>query len=123
MAHLFKQMYSDDIQNVKCIAKTDIIQAITVEFIMKEKGRELWAGSDQTRMLIKRQQLWRLIRDEVFQILNYEKPTNKHQKIYEQIFNLSYSELQTIYSNINRTVTFKNLIDYLTCVCKMKYSV
>ena len=44
-------------------------------------------------------------------------------KCYTHSFNLSNSKLQTIHLNNDITVTFENLIDYLTCICKIKYSV
>ena len=134
MAHLFRQIYSDEILNLKRLTKTELIKSITVEFIhvklnelninkaMKEECFRLWDRSEHAKKLIDRQQLWKLI-NEAFKILKYKKPSDKYQTIYEQTLNLSSSELQTIHLNVDRTVTFENLIDYLTRVCKIKYSV
>ena len=125
MAHLFRQIYSDEILNLKRLTKTELIKSITVEFIhvklnelninkaMKEDCCRLLDRSEQAKKLIDRQQLWKLI-NEAFKILKYKKPSDKYQTIYEQTLNLSSSELQTIHLNIDRTVTFENLIDYLT---------
>jgi predicted esterase YcpF (UPF0227 family) len=87
---------------------------------IEEECCQLWDCLDQAKKLINRQQLWKLINKE---ILKYKQPSDKYQTIYQQIFNSSHSELQTIHFNIDRSVTFENLVDYLTCVCKIKYSV
>ena len=45
----------------------------------------------------------------------------KCRNIFERTFNLSYLSLHALYLNIEKTFTFKNLIDYLVCLYKPKY--
>ena len=64
--------------------------------------------------------MWILIVED-FKILNYEEPPAKCRNIFERTFNLSYLSLHALYLNIEKTFTFKNLIDYLVCLYKPKY--
>ena len=49
---------------------------------------------------------------------------NRQQNVetfFERTFNLSYLILHALYLNIEKTFTFKNLIDYLVCLYKPKH--
>ena len=52
-----------------------------------------------------------------------KEPNTQSRIIFERIFNLSHIELQSIYSHINRTNSFENLMDYVACIYKLKYQV
>ena len=60
---------------------------------------------DDTNRLMDRQNLWLLI-NEAFKLLNFKKTSEEHRIIYEQTFNSQRLKLQTIHSNIDKTVTF-----------------
>ena len=65
--------------------------------------------------------MWKLIL-EAFKIIHYKDSTVKCQDIYEQTLKLSYIDLHTRYSTIEKTFTFKNLINYLICLYQLKYN-
>ena len=50
---------------------------------------------------------------QAFKILKYEEPPTRCRNIFEQTFKLSYLTLHTLSTSIEKTSTFKNLIDYL----------
>ena len=79
-----------------------------------------WNTSDKAKSNIGRENIWILIL-EAFKILNHKKPPPKCRNIYERTFNLSYLSLHTLFSNIEKTNTFKNWIDYLLWIYKIKY--
>ena len=70
-----------------------------------------WNNSNEAKKQIEQQQMWKLIL-EAFKIINCKDSTVKCQDIYEQTLKLSYIDLHTRYSTIEKTNTFKHLIDY-----------
>ena len=56
--------------------------------------------------------MWKLIL-EALKIIHYKDSVVKCQDIYEQTLKLSYIDLHTKYSTIEKTNAFKSLIDYL----------
>ena len=64
--------------------------------------------------------MWKLIL-EALKIIHYKDSAVKFDSIYEQTLKLSYIDLHAKYSTIEKTNTFKNLIDYLLCIYKLKY--
>ena len=131
MAHLFKRMYLEDITDIeKQFTPGELTTPITIE-LMKRKIDKLqrqkeipisttktnqlfswWNYSNEAKQQIEQQQMWKLIL-EAFKIIHYKDSTVKCQDIYEQTLKLSYIDLHTRYSTIEKTFTFKNLIDYL----------
>ena len=69
---------------------------------------------------IDQEQAWKLIL-KGFKLLNRQDPPILCPRIFEQKFKLSYLGLHTIYSDIHKTVTFENLMDYIICIDKLKY--
>ena len=139
MAHLFKQMYLEDITNIeKQFTPGELTTAITIELIKRkidelQKQKEIpisttktnqlfswWNYSNEAKKQIEQQQMWKLIL-EAFKIIYYKDSTVKCQDIYEQTLKLSYIDLHTRYSTIEKTNTFKHLIDYLFCIYELKY--
>ena len=129
MSHLFRLMYSDEIMNIKCqFNREELIAAITTELIKRKissldvKGKQLlslpeerslwWKFSSHAKMSIGEEQGWKLIL-EAFKLLNYQVSQGNCRQTFEQIFHSSYLELHAIHSDINRTASFKNLLDYL----------
>ena len=64
--------------------------------------------------------MWKLIL-EALKIIHCKDSAVKCQDIYEQTLKLSYIDLHVKYSTIEKTNTFKNLIDYLLCIYELKY--
>ena len=139
MAHLFKQMYSDEVANIK--RQFTPRELITIELIRrkmeeieKQKGNPTystkkmatdercrwWNLSDLAKNHIDQEQAWKLI-IEAFKLLNSQDPHILCRRIFEQTFKLSYLGLHTIYSDIHKTVTFENLMDYIICIDKLRY--
>ena len=143
MAHLFKQMYLEDITDIEkqfTPGELTVAQSIgiTIE-LMKRKIDELqrqkeiqisttktnqlfswWNYSNEAKKQIEQQQMWKLIL-KAFKIIHYKDSTVKCQDIYEQTLKLSYIDLHTRYSTIEKTNTFKHLIEYLLCIYELKY--
>ena len=110
-------MYLDDIKNLKHLSETELMEVITTEFILVKKVK---LKDNTNHLMMDRQKLW-LVINEAFKILNFEKPSDELRSRYERTYNLPRLKLKSIHSNINRTVTFENLIHYLTCIYKLKY--
>ena len=134
MAHSFKQMYSDNIFNLEeQFTPKELTAAITVELIarkIKEIERKdtntgelcsWWNCCEEAKSHIGKEHIWILI-VEAFKILKYEEPPAKCRNIFEQTFKLSYLTLHTLSTSIEKTFTFKNLIDYLICLYQLKYN-
>ena len=134
MAHSFKQMYSDNIFNLEeQFTPKELTAAITVELIarkIKEIERKdtntgelcsWWNCCDKAKSHIGKEHIWILI-VEAFKILKYEEPPTKCRNIFEQTFKLSYLTLHTLSTSIEKTFTFKSLIDYLICLYQLKYN-
>ena len=134
MAHFFKQMYSDNIFNLKeQFTPKELTAAITVELIarkIKEIERKhantgelcsWWNSCEEAKSHIGKEHIWILI-VEAFKTLKHEEPPAKCRNIFEQTFKLSYLTLHTLYTSIEKTFTFKNLIDYLICLYQLKYN-
>ena len=137
LSHLFKQMYLEDITDIeKQFTPGELTIAITIE-LMKRKIDELqrqkeipisttktnqlfswWNYSNEAKQQIEQQQMWKLIL-EAFKIIHYKDSTVNCQNIYEQTLKLSYIDLHTRYSTIEKTNTFKHLIDYLLCIYEL----
>ena len=81
-----------------------------------------WNYSNEAKKQIGQKQTWKFkLILEAFKIIHYEGSTVKCQDMYEQTLKLSYIGLHTRYSTIEKTNTFKNLIDYLLCIYELKY--
>ena len=134
MAHSFKQVYSDNIFNLEeQFTPKELTAAITVELIarkIKEIERKdtntgglcsWWNCCEEAKSHIGKEHIWILI-VEAFKTLKYEEPPTKCRNIFEQTFKLSYLTLHTLSTSIEKTFTFKNLIDYLICLYQLKYN-
>ena len=126
-------MYSDNIFNLEeQFTPKELTAAITVELIAR-KIKEIqqhtntgescswWNCCEEAKSHIGKEHIWILI-VEAFKILKYEEPPTKCRNIFEQTFKLSYLTLHTLSTSIEKTFTFKNLIDYLICLYQLKYN-
>ena len=127
-------MYSDNIFNLEeQFTPKELTAAITVELIarnIKEIERKdtntgelcsWWNCCEEAKSHIGKEHIWILI-VEAFKTLKYEEPPTKCRKIFGQTFKLSYLTLHTLSTSIEKTFTFKNLIDYLICLYQLKYN-
>ena len=64
--------------------------------------------------------MWKLIL-QALKIIHDKDSAAKCQDIYEQTLKLSYIDLHAKYSTMEKTNTFKNLINYLLCIYELKY--
>lgn len=148
MAHLFRQIYVDEV-DFEEITPTEVIEAIFTEFVhrqMKELrelqncqretdvwktcrdcrevlvDEELWWNlADKAIDMIDREYIWQAI-VEAFKILKYPEPSAECRGIFEQLYSLSCLGLYSIYEQRNGArPSLEYLIDYVICVCKLKY--
>ena len=144
MTHLFQKMYSDEVQNIKNqLTPGELTAAIVIELI-KRKMDEIemqqgnptipnektvtsnerccwWSLADQASNHIDKEHAWKLILEAFKLHLNRQDPPIHYTRIFEQTFKPSYLGLHTIHSDIHKTVTFVNLMDYIICIDKIKY--
>ena len=59
---------------------------------------------------------------EAYKILKYPEPTATHRDYFEALFDMSCFAFFQICSKFERTAFIDNLIDYVLCVCQLKYS-
>ncbi len=80
---------------------------------------DLWlTNTDQAISMIDCDDVWRSI-VEAYKILKYAKPSSEQKKYLESLYEMNWHMLKTIY--YERTLSFKYLIDYVSCTCKLKY--
>ena len=144
MTHLFQKMYSDEVQNIKNqFTRVELTVAIVIELI-KRKMDEIemqqenptipnekmvssnerclwWSLTDHSRNHIDKEHAWKLTLEAFKLLLNRQDPPIHCRRIFEQTFKRSYLGLHTIHSDIPKTVTFVNLMDYITSIDKMEY--
>ena len=128
MPHFFKQMYSDNIFNLeKQFTPKELTAAITVELIarkIKEIGRKhtktvtgelcsWWNCCEEAKSHIGKEHIWIYLK---WKYLKSSSAKNHQQNVGEQTFKLSHLTLHTLSTSIEKTFTFKNLIDYLICL-------
>ena len=91
-----------------------------IEMTSNERFR-WWSLANQARNHIDKEQAWKLILEAFKLLLNCQDPPIHCRRIFEQAFKRSYLGLDRIYSDIHKTVTFVNLMDYIICIDKIKY--
>ena len=76
--------------------------------------------ADKVISMVDRDDIWRGIL-EAFKILKYPTPSSDCKRYFLTLFNLSWITWSRIYSETKRTISINNLMDYVICVCKLKY--
>ena len=76
--------------------------------------------ADKAISMIDRDDIWRGVL-EAFKVLKYPNPSSEGKRYFLTLFNLSWIAWSRIYSETEGTMSINNLIDYVICVCKLKY--
>ncbi len=147
MAHLFRQLYVDEI-DFEGITQDKLIDLILTEFLHRQiheleelmhcsseldpwsvrqdccemmTDDDLWlTNTDQAISMIDCDDVWHSI-VEAYKILKYPKPSSEQKKYLESLYEMNWHMLKTIYYEFERTLSFKYLMDYTSCTCKLKY--
>ena len=151
MAHLLRQMYVDEI-DFEAVTIEKIVDLVFTEMIhdkMQQLEKEELGKQDQTdgnhrsrfkkcsevlnheeRWITYAEQALSLLNHEVMwqgiveacKILKYPEPSAMHRDYFETLFDMSCFIWFQIYSESKRTECISNLIDYIICVCKLKFT-
>ena len=77
--------------------------------------------AEQALSLLNHEVMWQEIVEEC-KILKYPDPSAMHRDYFGTLFDMSCFIWFQIYSESKRTECISNLIDYITCVCKLKFT-
>ena len=152
MAHLFKQMYECEIDfDALTVEKlidfvfTEMvyrkIQQLEEEAAQAKQDEDygrLWprfrkrieALDDEERWIYYAERALDLLDHDVMwkgvveacKILKYPEPSGIHRDYFEALFDMTCFAWFQRYSEFERTTFIHNLIDYILCVCKLKYN-
>jgi hypothetical protein len=142
--HLFKQMYADEVA-FEVLSETDLIDLVFTELLSREiellkifykctceeeseptcleemSKDDRWVTfTEQVINSLDHRYVWQAIL-EAFKVLKYPNPTSEHKTYFEQLYGVSCSGQCEIHSKLNITPSVSYLMDYITCVCKLKY--
>ena len=151
MAHLFKQMYVDEIDN-EVMTVEKLIELVFTEMVYRKMHQLEEAtlckqdetdGNQWTRLrkcievlddeerwiryaeraleLLNHDVMWQGI-VEACKILEYPELSEIHRDYFEALFDMSCFAWLQMYSETEKTSFINNLIDYVICVCKLKYN-
>ena len=85
-------------------------------------NEERWISyAERALELLNHDVMWRAV-VEACKILKYPEPSAIHRDYFEALFDMSCFVWFQIYSESERTAFINNLIDYVLCVCKLKYN-
>ena len=97
---------------------TKFRQRLDNEILDDEERWILYA--ERALSLLNHEVIWQGI-VEGCKILKYPEPTAIHREYFETLFDMSCFVWFQLYSESERTMFINNLIDYILCVCKIKY--
>ena len=145
MAHLFKQMYVDEV-NFENMSYEHMIELVFTEFVheqMKEleaSGKDTTDGTlfdiykeylatseeayrwskyaEKAISLLDLELVWCTI-VETCKVLQYPKPSPYYRNYFESLDHMPTDVLCRMHSEIERTPFIMNLIDYVMCVYKL----
>ena len=148
MAHLFRQIYADEVDLEEVLTQSELIDLIFVEFIRQKitelkaleqcasqvdvwstyrhndevlVEEDLWLQfADQVVDMVDREYIWNGI-VEAFKIVKFPEPSTECRSYFEQLYCVSSIGLSTMYMQLKRPKGFENLIDYVKCVSKLKH--
>ena len=139
MAHLFKHMYVDEVDFRETLAYvTDATVGRAGDSMFKDGNWPWsldkvegtlwdhwwrWSAVDLCRQSDFDYWSWWYLAGilEAFKILKYPNPSSEGKRYFATLFNLSWLARSRIYSETERTTNINNLMDYVICVCKLKY--
>ena len=151
MAHLFRQMYVDEI-DYELFTPEKLIDFVFTEMVyrqiqkLEEETRinqdeidgnqwsrfgqqvevldeeERWVNyAERALAMLNHEVMWKAI-VEACKILKYPEPSETQRNYFETLFDMSCFLWHQMYSESERTVPLSNLIDYISYVCKLKYN-
>jgi hypothetical protein len=83
---------------------------------------ERWMNyAEQALAMLNHEVMWQAI-VEACKILKYPEPSETQRDYFETLFDMSCFVWHQIYSEFERTVPLNNLVDYISCVCNLKYN-
>jgi hypothetical protein len=145
MAHLIEQLYVDEI-DFEEITSVKLIDLVFTEFVHRQiceleelrrcsneadplstndcetiNDGDLWLmHTDEAISMIDCEDVWHGI-IEACKILKYPEPSSEHRSYLESLYGVPWFTLKTIYFEFERTHSFIYLMDYTSCVCKLRY--
>ena len=142
-------MYNDELYFEKELTQSELIDLIFLELIRKKiieletlvkcgsqpdawstyrQNDEMWDEedlwmhfADQAIVMIDREYIWNGI-VEAFKIIKFTEPLSDCRSYFEQLYCTSSQGLSTMYTHLKRPKGFDNLLDYISCVCKLKFN-
>ena len=148
MAHLFRQIYVDEL-DFEALTVDKVIDLVFTEMVYRKiqqleeetqakqdlTDRSRWRKSvqvldDEERWiryaerglaLLNHDVIWQGV-VEACKILKFPEPSATHREYFEALFDVSCFVWLQIYSDFERTAFIDNLIDYVFCVCKLRYN-
>ena len=88
--------------------------------VLDHEGRWI-TYAEQALSLLNHEVMWQGI-VEACKILKYPEPSAMHRDYFETLFHMSCFIWFQIYSETKRTECISSLIDYIICVCKLKFT-
>ena len=150
MAHLFREMYVDEL-DFESLSFETIIDLVFTEMVYRQirmlhqeinsdldetdgnmlrkcrqsidvsEDRKCWIEyGEQALSLMNREVIWQGVK-EACKALQYPEPSSRHRQYFDSLFDLSCFVWFLIYSEHERTVSIENLLDYVICICKLKF--
>ena len=138
MAHLFKEMYVDEI-DIEVMTVEKLIELEFTEMVYHKRQQleeafrfrkcievlddeERWTRyAERALELLNHDVMWQGI-GEACHILKYPELSEIHRDYFEALFDMSCFVWLQMYSETEKTSSINNLIDYIICVCKLKYN-
>jgi hypothetical protein len=147
MTHLFKQIYVDEVAFEE-LTQSQLVDLVFTEFNHREikeleklqqcacktdpwlayrnccemlSDDDLWLTfADQAMNMVDCEHIWHGI-VEACKVLKYPDPSSECRSYFEQLYSVSCLKLCTMYLKMKRTPSLDYLMDYIICVCKLKY--
>ena len=152
MAHMFKQMHAVNEIDFETLTVEKLIDLVFTEMVyykiqqLEEASQtkydqvdgslwtrfrkrietlddeERWINySERALSLLNHDLIWQGI-VEACKILKYPEPSETHRDYFEALFDMSCFVWFQLYSETERTLSIKKLMDHIMCVCKLKYN-
>ena len=146
MAHLFKQLYECEI-DFDALTVEKLIDFVFTDMVYRkviarakqdeDYGRpwtrfrkRIEALDDEERWIYYAERALDLLDHDVMwkgvveacKILKYPEPSAIRRDYFEALFDMTCFAWLQRYSEFERTIFINNLIDYVLCVCKLKYN-
>ena len=149
MAHLFRQIYGNEMYFEEVLTPSELIDLIFLELIRQKiielktleecaSQVDVWSTYRQKDEVLDEEDLWLNFADraidmvdreyiwngivESFKIFKFSEPSSECRSYFEQLYCVSSMGLFTMYMQLKRPESFNDLLDYVKCVSKVKYN-